>query len=168
MKKKQPEAKPRLRRTKVEMSAGFSHQHLKYIKRISAMSRVDYNRVRSDVIEIGIAAVMEQYKPLIEMEEMRGHRSESLKRLLFNGEKNYEHENVEATGPGITEAHGLVNVGEDESTFQNSGIPDGVASEEPTIYLDRPVDDAFGSGLGSETVEAIGSDNTESGTLLGE
>ena len=80
----------------------MSKLHLRTIQKISEMAQVPVSRVTNDVVEIGIAAVMEKYTPLIRMEEERHERAEHL-RNMFSGDKKGESNPSEDVGSGVTQ-----------------------------------------------------------------
>ena len=150
--------KARLRRTNLEL-VGLSRQHLLTIKRISEMSQVPISRVGTDVIEIGIAAVLSTYQPMIEMENARKERSEKIKRI-FN-----EPETSTPTRPGVPDEQADVGEIKPEPETGGEGVANAVALDFERATVRRPDDADEQSGFWETDNQDLGSVNPDGETV---
>ena len=148
----------RHRRSNLDL-VGLSREHLRTIKRISEMSQVPISRVGTDVIEIGIAAVLSTYQPMIEMEQARKERAEKIKRIFDN-----ESETSSPIRPGIPdEQDELVKV-EHQPEAQSERPADGITLDFSRATLRGPVDADVESGFGETADTDLGGDVPNSDT----
>jgi hypothetical protein len=80
--KKKSSSKPVVRRRRRRRASGIPSDYLIALAKLSDRAQVPFDRVKTDVIEFGLAAVVEHYRALIEAETERIARRKSIQHLF--------------------------------------------------------------------------------------